>query len=93
MGRKATLHKYYRAHLSLGDVWACALPECSHYLPKHIEQLINGRATICWNCNNRTTMSPANMGMDRPFCPDCLNAEMAELPLSDAMKEFIVGKK
>lgn len=93
MASKRRLHKYYRAHLRMGDVWACALPDCSHYMPQHMEHLVNGKATICWQCDEKTVMSPANMHMDRPICPSCALGATEEIPLSEAMKEFIAGKQ
>lgn len=68
---KRHIHKYYRAELSFGDVWACALPDCTHYMPQHMEGLMNGKYSVCWECNERMVMHPGNLNMSRPVCDTC----------------------
>jgi len=65
------VHKYYRALVAGIKVWACGLPECTHYMPSHMETLVNGKASICWNCDERMILNPSNMADDKPICDDC----------------------
>ena len=67
-------HKYHRIVLNgYTKVWACARPECNHYMPVHMAGLIPGKLTQCWgiDCENTTIMDPRTMKMDRPLCPSC----------------------
>jgi hypothetical protein len=52
-------------------VWACALPDCSHYMPKHLEQMMATKNTICWDCGEEFLLSPMSLMMDKPICLDC----------------------
>lgn len=70
--RKQHIHKYQRISIGEFKVWSCALPDCQHYMPKHMEQMIPGKGTICWNCLEECLMGPIQMNMIRPFCDDCL---------------------
>lgn len=70
MAKKHT-HKYYKGFLNSVRVWACALPDCSHYMPKHLERMVSGKASICWKCGNEMILDPINMEKDKPICDDC----------------------
>lgn len=70
MGKKHT-HKYFRMDMNYDRVWACALPDCTHYMPKHMEQLVSGKKSICWECGNEFNLNPINMVKDKPVCEDC----------------------
>ena len=72
---KRHTHKYYRAEVAWGRVWACALPDCHHYMPQHMESLMNGKSSICWECGEKFVMTPASMEMDKPVCASCLLGE------------------
>jgi hypothetical protein len=77
---KRHIHKYYRVTIAGVRVWKCFDPMCGHYMPKHQESLVEGKATICWSCGEQTTMTGLNMEMDRPLCDDCiLSARMKQL--------------
>lgn len=73
MGTKAKrhVHKYYRATLSFGKVWACFLSDCNHYMPQHMEELVKGKFSICWNCDEKFILTPFHMKQDKPICMDC----------------------
>ena len=76
---KRHIHKYYRGTLGFTRVWVCALPECNHYMPKNMESMINGKASICWECGEYMVLTPGNMDMDRPVCNECtLGKDLAE---------------
>lgn len=68
---KRHLHKYHRVELSFVKVWACALPDCNHFMPKHLEGIIPGKASICWGCGEKFILDDNNMKDDQPQCYDC----------------------
>lgn len=71
MAKKHT-HKYYFGLLVGGDkVWACALPNCTHYMPKHMEGNVEGKFALCWKCSEQFTLDPVNMKRAKPICDDC----------------------
>lgn len=43
-------------------VFACALPDCTHYLA---EELVVGKESICWKCGNVCTVRKENDGKIR----------------------------
>ena len=65
------VHKYYKAKLSFGTVWACARPNCTHHMPQHMTDLLPGKNTQCWNCECNTVMDSRTMVMEKPLCEDC----------------------
>ena len=61
-------HKYYRLELNPGQVvWACALPDCSHYMPVHLERSVLGKNFICWNCDKVSQIKPQHIKFDREY--------------------------
>ena len=64
-------HKYCRRPVGYQKVWACALPDCNHHMPPHYAALIEGKASICWECEQPMLLDAINMEMDKPICPDC----------------------
>lgn len=64
-------HKYHRVSLDYANVWACALPECSHYMPKHIERLVLGKKSHCWGCDAQFILDEDALKMDKPMCIPC----------------------
>ena len=64
-------HKYHKIQLSFGKVWACALPECSHYMPLHMTELVVGKFSICWKCGEQFVLEPHHLKLDKPICNDC----------------------
>ena len=86
MGKKSTnhTHKYHLVQLKIGKVWACALPKCSHYMPIHLEELVPGKESLCWDCNKPTILDPINMKDDRPICINCrtgINSEDLDIDI------------
>ncbi len=91
-GSKRHVHKYYHADLLYGKLWACALPDCQHHMPVHYEGLLNGKDSICWQCNGRFKLNEQNMKIDRPICESCrlgITENEVDLPLSSAMMQRI----
>ena len=76
MGSKAKrhVHKYMRRNVSYVDVWACALPNCTHYMPPHMAELVEGKHSICWSCEKVFVMNILNMEANdgKPICDDCI---------------------
>lgn len=67
-------HKYYKNQLSPGiKVWACSLAACNHFMPKHLENLIPGRLSLCFSCGEQIVLDPIRIKMDKPLCDDCLS--------------------
>ncbi len=75
---KRHTHKYYRADLGFGKVWACALPECTHHMPEHYAALMNGKYSLCWECGERMVLDPMAMEMERPICLNCRAGGLGE---------------
>ena len=68
------VHKYHHIDMSYGTkLWACALPTCNHHMPKHIENSLIGKFSICWNCAKNFILDTENMKLDKPICYDCAN--------------------
>jgi len=64
-------HKYYKVDMGGTNVWACASPDCLHYMPKHMEHMVPGKASICWGCGDTMILTLQNMKDKQPKCPDC----------------------
>ncbi len=72
---KRHTHKYYKAREYRGKdspfLWACALPDCSHHMPKHMEAMLEGKYTVCWSCGETTVLDSRTLKTDKPICEDC----------------------
>lgn len=88
MPGKKHIHKYHKINLAGHFVFACALSDCSHYIPKHIENLIIGKKTYCWECDLVMTMGLEEIKMDRPICVSC-RTKTIELPIASNPKSHI----
>lgn len=51
--------------------WACALGDCSHYLPENVKNTITGKLSICWFCNSEFNLDERALAMDMPVCITC----------------------
>lgn len=80
---KRHTHKYHLVTTGMGKLWACALPDCNHYMPPYMQELLEGKGTICWKCNEMTTLNPVNMKTNKPLCTEC----MMEVTLSALTNE------
>lgn len=76
---KKHIHKYMRQALRHITVWRCALPQCSHFMPPHFNDLIIGRASICWSCGNTFTLDESAMADDMPTCINCRQSSNEEV--------------
>ena len=77
---KRHTHKYRLVPMNASTkVWACALPDCNHYMPPNMANMIEGKQSECWDCGKSTTMSVDRMkfaiehneGM--MLCQDCMD--------------------
>lgn len=92
MARKRCVHKYYRINLGYADVYACALPTCTHYMPKHLEVTLLGKQAICWFCENKFILDERALRMEKPVCLQCALGESKsedELPVSDELQAYL----
>lgn len=69
-GKKHT-HKYHKINVAGTLVWACALPECSHYMPDHLKHMIPGKMSICWSCGESFALDERALRMTQPICINC----------------------
>lgn len=89
---KRHVHKYHRVDLGYSKVWACALPDCNHYMPKHMEATVEGKYSYCWSCGEKFLMSAETMQRDKPICLTCLHGLVEvqpDVPMSEALKELL----
>lgn len=68
---KRHIHKYHRILIAGAKVWACALGDCNHYMPAHMEMMVPGKNSICWGCGEPMILDALNMKDDRPLCSEC----------------------
>lgn len=83
-------HKYRKARLTFGTVWACALPDCNHYMPQHMSELVSGKRSVCWNCDEVFIMNPLSMKDDFPRCDSCREGSV-ETTTSEIERRFLEG--
>jgi hypothetical protein len=76
---KRHTHKYHKITMSSQMVWACALPDCNHYMPKHMEMMVPGKNTICWGCGADMVLDAHNMTDHKPTCNKCKGLTTDEL--------------
>lgn len=58
---KRHTHKYHRIPVGSGYVWACALPDCNHYMHQSMIAMVVGKNSICYGCLNVFILEPDNM--------------------------------
>lgn len=69
---KRHVHKYHFTEVAFGKIWACGLPDCNHYMPQHMTNMVNGKYSICWRCEAQFILDAIAMKSERPICVDCL---------------------
>ena len=84
MASKKHVHKYMRQQLKFVRIWRCATPDCNHWMPPHMEDIIIGRSSICWGCGEKFTLDEAALEDDMPMCFTCRQpAAIVETPFGD----------
>lgn len=76
---KRHTHKYRQILIAGTKVWACALPDCNHYMPQHMTALVEGKNSYCWNCGELFMLDTEAMKMDMPFCLNCRHPELSDV--------------
>lgn len=86
-GAKRHTHKYRYLQSQL---WACALPDCTHYLPSNVSQTIVDKNSICWGCHQVMTMGSKQVRMLKPICDECiLKAQGINIKDAEAFLQFM----
>jgi len=81
-GSKNHVHMYHLVPFIGDKVWACALGDCTHYMPKHMENFVLGKKSLCWNCRQEFFLDEENMKNPEPVCMACINKELISHLLS-----------
>ena len=71
MAPKKHTHKYHVVEINCNPAWACALGDCSHHLPENVKNTINGKLSICWNCDKEFHLDDRALKLDMPICVTC----------------------
>lgn len=69
--KKCSIHKYHKLTFAGMKVFACSKPFCNHYMPKHMESLLLGKASYCWECDGVMVMDLEALEMEKPICISC----------------------
>lgn len=86
MTKRKHVHQYHKiyphgkpARMSNRDngVWACALPDCTHFMPHNVAGQVVGKLSLCNKCMESFVLDDENMRDDKPICPTCANPELA----------------
>jgi hypothetical protein len=64
-------HKYRKVDIHYAKVFACALPDCTHFMPKNMAHMIIGKVSICWGCEEPFAFSDENLKEEYPKCQLC----------------------
>lgn len=90
---KRHVHKYHWLDIGYSNVWACALPDCNHYMPRHMEKTILGKFSVCWGCGDKMTLDEDALKQDKPQCFKCrtgvVRVENTVEPISNVLKEYL----
>jgi len=69
---KRHAHRYRRTYTTFGRVWSCSLPDCNHYMPRHMESMLPGKNAQCNECENIYILTHEKMKSDEPICDECM---------------------
>lgn len=89
---KRHVHKYHKVDMGFSSVWACALPDCSHYMPKHMENTIEGKFSLCWGCGEKFILDVDAMKLTKPMCFNCRTGSTKEeetAPMSENLRALL----
>jgi len=69
---KRHTHMYHKIQQKYGTgLWACALPNCTHYLPLNVADMIFGRESLCTNCMAVMFLDEEKLKNNEPICANC----------------------
>ena len=84
--RRQHVHQYHRIYPyglegkysnKKNGVWACALPDCTHFMPHNVEGQVVGKLSLCNQCMEAFVLDEENMKVDKPLCNTCAHPENA----------------
>jgi hypothetical protein len=87
-GSQKHTHKYHRGP---NKMWACALDDCTHYMPKNVEWQLEGKKSICWRCGEEFRLDSDSMLHNRPFCQVCKMKDAGMSP--DNIAEYLIQQE
>lgn len=65
-------HRYAYQRLSKFNTgWRCMKDYCDHFLPRNVEDTIEGRMSECWGCSEDFKLDEEAIKMEMPYCPVC----------------------
>lgn len=90
---KRHVHKYRKVDLGYANVYACSLPDCPHYMPKHMEKILEGKYSFCWGCDEKFVMDEDALKMEHPKCINCrlgvAKQDESEAPVTDIIQKYL----
>lgn len=90
---KKHVHKYRKAVLYGTPTWCCSLPDCNHYMPPAMSEMVEGKNSICWGCGKTFVLDTEAMLEDRPRCYWCRHPELSEdAVMNRLMADKLAGK-
>lgn len=94
MPRKVHTHKYHK--IDIGSfkkpylVYACAIPDCTHYVP--VERAI-GKTTRCVVCDKPYEITKADLRYVRIACKSCKGKRVRNPEIRERMEQNKVMEK
>ena len=88
MARKAHIHKYHK--IDIGSfkkpypVYACAVPDCTHYIP--VERAV-GKTTRCVVCDKPYEITKADTRYVRIACKNCKGKRVRNQEIKNRMEQ------
>ena len=92
-GSKSHTHRYHKIEIAGNMLFACALGNCTHYMPKHLENLLVGKDSHCWNCDKVFQLGFENLKQEKPTCPTCHLGLPSEESLDDLIASIASEKE
>jgi len=79
------IHRYERAKIGKEYVvYRCNLPNCNHYLARH---LVKGKISLCNRCGNPMLMGALQLSLAKPHCMNCIKPKGEQ----DKIKQMLEG--
>lgn len=64
-------HFYGKKPMYTYQVWACNLPDCTHFWPIGTQNaMLDGKLSICWNCAKEFRLDMRALENDKPCCSE-----------------------
>lgn len=84
MAAKNHIHKYHYINIGKRDekryTYACALPNCSHFIPIHMSKLVIGKESYCWQCGEKMIINKQHFRRKtrKPRCYKCTGKDVVK---------------